>query len=556
MKNLGEYEHEEQTWQKQFEKSWTFGEKAADMVARFGGSWKFIGCLVTGLVIWVFLNITLSAFQAPIIMMSQNRQTQLDRVQSDYISKIVLRAEHQVRHANVKLDHLLSHQWKRLLEIQQTQVDLLQMLQAQHRHLNVHKLANQSTTLNDDTAVLMSPTSLAITKNIPSLNRQYHWSTETQPDAHTRMLLGHHFGAMSTNNDDVMVFARWHNDGDNYVGKVENVRFNIRYPGVVKRIVYDIVFANKTANLDDVFSGEGSVVLRNEMDAAHMHMNGHILRIEVHPRGSSPVAFANGDLPPRYKSAFHLKREDKITDFWKAPVQKVNITYSPPHQATILHLRAGQRLDRFKIDFFPSANVEKARVYVRKIDDSEANVENQHHIKVARGFSYNQQQELFFLGGLAIAGPETEDETTEKIDTGAKAQLEPVGYLREVIGARPLPSTWRVIAHAIWPDNSVPGSNALTATVLGPQQNMFDFGGRATYMGMSHVGVPGIGGLGDGFGDVSVTLNAKSGTEAVVMEASNVTVEIEERWEGPATYVLLCDETKVTYQGLIEEISG
>ncbi|KAJ3278442.1 hypothetical protein HDU76_009889, partial [Blyttiomyces sp. JEL0837] len=126
MRNLGEYELQEQNWQKQFERGWTFGEKAADLVARFGGSWKFIGCLLGFLGTWAALNLILgsisnnnpnvnpwdpypfillnlflsmlAALQAPIIMMSQNRQSQLDKLQSDYISKIVLRAEHQVRH--------------------------------------------------------------------------------------------------------------------------------------------------------------------------------------------------------------------------------------------------------------------------------------------------------------------------------------------------------------------------------------------------------------------------------------------------------------------------
>ncbi|KAJ3332990.1 hypothetical protein HDU76_012333 [Blyttiomyces sp. JEL0837] len=636
MRNLGEYEQQEQNWQKQFEKGWTFGEKAADLVARFGGSWRFIGCLLTGLALWATLNLVLTsinnthpnvnpwdpypfillnlfllmlaALQAPIIMMSQNRQNQLDRLQSDYISKIVLRAEHQVRHVNAKLDHLLSHQWKRLLEIQQTQVDLLQMLQAQHRHMNIpkhsdeapHQPRNSSTlaeparpsTYNhfDDSQSpglpshahtiaqatqheigqnLKSNSAMAFAGTSPSFNQQYHWSTETQPDAHTRMLLGHHFGASRTETDDVMVFAHWHTDGDNFFGNVENVRFDIRYPGVVKRIVYDLVFDDATATLDDVFSGEGTVALRNDMDVVHMHMSGRILRLEVHPRGSGPVtAFANGDLPSRYKSAFYLKREDKITDFWKAPLQKVNITYSPPHQAAILHLRAGQCLERFRIDFFPSSNVEKARVYVRRIDGSgsKEDVEDRknprQHRRISRGFSYDQQQELFFLGGLAIAGPDTEYAGTEQVaDTNegetTKVQLEPVGYLREVIGARPLPSSWRVIAHALWPDNSVPGSNASTATVLSgstaAQRSMFAFGGRTPGAGLGHAG---IGVVGDGFGEVSVTFDAKSGTEAVVMEASNVTVVINEKWEGPATYILLCDETRVAYQGIIEEITG
>ncbi|KAJ3294506.1 hypothetical protein HDU76_006951, partial [Blyttiomyces sp. JEL0837] len=418
---------------------------------------------------------------------------------------------------------------------------------------------------------------------IPSFTQQFHWATETQPDEHARMLLSHHFGGARSDHDDVMVFAHWHTDGDNYFGNVENVKFEIRYPGVIKRIMYDVSFNDPTATLDDVFSGEGTVTLRNDMDLPHMHLNGRILRLEIHQKGAPAVAFGNGDLPSRYKSAFHLRREDKITDFWKNPLTRVNITYSPPHQAAVLHLRAGQHIDRLRIDFFPASNVERARVYVKRVDGGDGNMsepKNQNHNRKTRKFSYDQQQELFFMGGIAVAGPDADYDGEHGNNQGKAvvaasptghapvsplAPSEPLGYLREVIGGRPVPTdSWRVIAHALWPDNSVPGSNANAAAIsaAGAGRNMFGFGNsggaRAGAGGIGSPGGGGVVGVGvGGVGDVvSVTLDAGSGTEAVVMEASPVTVVVEERWEGPATYVLLCDETRVAYQGVIEEEVG
>ena len=126
----------------------TFGEKSADNVAKFGGSWGFLFCLggfiggwalLNSLILpvgarwdeypWILLNLILSMLastQAPVIMMSQNRQAALDRLQSDYVSRAILRNENQTRHVDAKLDHLISYQWKRLLEIQEIQVQLLQ----------------------------------------------------------------------------------------------------------------------------------------------------------------------------------------------------------------------------------------------------------------------------------------------------------------------------------------------------------------------------------------------------------------------------------------------
>jgi len=137
---------------KEFDSNITFGEKVADHVASFGGSWTFIilfgVVLMTWLVVntrwilsnpfdpfpYIFLNLVLSclaAIQAPVIMMSQNRQGAKDRLQSEHDYKVNLKAELEIRHLHSKLDLMMTHQWHRLLEIQQVQTDLLEELAGQ-----------------------------------------------------------------------------------------------------------------------------------------------------------------------------------------------------------------------------------------------------------------------------------------------------------------------------------------------------------------------------------------------------------------------------------------
>ncbi len=127
----------------------TFGQKFADKVAAFGGSWTFIIAFFSFILIWMFINIWLfttrpfdpypfillnlilsciAAIQAPIIMMSQNRQEQKDRQQSEHDYKINLKAELEIQLLSEKIDHLLVHQNKKLLEIQEVQIDYLEDL--------------------------------------------------------------------------------------------------------------------------------------------------------------------------------------------------------------------------------------------------------------------------------------------------------------------------------------------------------------------------------------------------------------------------------------------
>jgi uncharacterized membrane protein len=129
----------------------TFGQRAADAVATFGGSWTFIGLFAAVLVAWVglnsfflvrygavfdsypyiLLNLVLSmlaAIQAPIILMSQNRQAQKDRLVTEHDYEVNLKAELEIMLLHEKIDLLRDGQWSSLLSIQHEQIRLLEKL--------------------------------------------------------------------------------------------------------------------------------------------------------------------------------------------------------------------------------------------------------------------------------------------------------------------------------------------------------------------------------------------------------------------------------------------
>lgn len=135
----------------------TRGQTISDKVARFGGSWSFIITFLLILVVWIvynsfipgkerfdpypfiLMNLLLSciaALQAPIIMMSQNRQEEKDRqrAQNDYL--VNMKAELEIRSLHRKIDLLLQEQMKTLYEIQQKQMDLLNQI---HTKLAAHE---------------------------------------------------------------------------------------------------------------------------------------------------------------------------------------------------------------------------------------------------------------------------------------------------------------------------------------------------------------------------------------------------------------------------------
>lgn len=129
----------------------TPGQKAADAVARFGGSWTFIMLFGVTLVAWVVLNSLilarydrsfdpypyillnlflsmLASIQAPIILMSQNRQAQKDRLVAAHDYEVNLKAELEIMLLHEKVDLLREGQWDELLKIQQEQIRLMTQL--------------------------------------------------------------------------------------------------------------------------------------------------------------------------------------------------------------------------------------------------------------------------------------------------------------------------------------------------------------------------------------------------------------------------------------------
>ena len=127
----------------------TIGQRLADKIAAFGGSWTFIVIFFIFILLWmgtniwilatksfdpfpfILLNLILSclaAIQAPIIMMSQNRKEERDRLRGENDYKINLKAELEIKLLSEKIDHMIVHQNKKLIEIQEIQADYLEDL--------------------------------------------------------------------------------------------------------------------------------------------------------------------------------------------------------------------------------------------------------------------------------------------------------------------------------------------------------------------------------------------------------------------------------------------
>ena len=127
----------------------SFGQRLADRVARFGGSWKFISWFAIVLAIWIGINLVLAgrarfdpypfillnlvlsclaAIQAPVIMMSQNRQEEKDRERNENDYVVNLKAEIEIRTLHQKIDLLMQEQFKKLIESQAEQIKLLQSI--------------------------------------------------------------------------------------------------------------------------------------------------------------------------------------------------------------------------------------------------------------------------------------------------------------------------------------------------------------------------------------------------------------------------------------------
>lgn len=133
----------------------TFGERLSDRVAEFGGSWRFIITFALLLVAWaalnsawfsaappdpfpyIFLNLILSmiaALQAPVIMMSQNRQAARDRLTAANDYEVNLKAELEIMSLHEKVDHMRLEQLEFIVKTQQQQIDLLNRLAGEKSH--------------------------------------------------------------------------------------------------------------------------------------------------------------------------------------------------------------------------------------------------------------------------------------------------------------------------------------------------------------------------------------------------------------------------------------
>ena len=133
----------------EFDRQLSFGDRISDKLANFAGSWTFIALFSGFLLVWITMNTivlmqkpfdpypyillnlflsALAAIQAPVIIMSQNRQEERDRLNAEHDYQVNLNAELEIHQLHRKIDHLLINQGERLLEIQKIQVELMEDL--------------------------------------------------------------------------------------------------------------------------------------------------------------------------------------------------------------------------------------------------------------------------------------------------------------------------------------------------------------------------------------------------------------------------------------------
>lgn len=133
----------------EFDRQLSFGERLSDRIADFAGSWTFIIIFSVVMFVWIVVNTfimvtrpfdpypyillnlvlsALAAIQAPVIIMSQNRQESRDRVHAEHDYWVNLHTEMEIHQLHKKIDHLLFKQGQKLLEIQKIQIELMEDL--------------------------------------------------------------------------------------------------------------------------------------------------------------------------------------------------------------------------------------------------------------------------------------------------------------------------------------------------------------------------------------------------------------------------------------------
>jgi uncharacterized membrane protein len=151
VQSFSERQHISRDTNLEFEKKLTLGQRLADKVAAFGGSWTFIIIFAAILLLWVALNTLilarhsasfdpypyillnlflsmLAAAQAPVILMSQNRQGVKDRLDVAHDYEVNLKAELEILSLHEKMDELRELKWADLITMQQEQIRLLTQL--------------------------------------------------------------------------------------------------------------------------------------------------------------------------------------------------------------------------------------------------------------------------------------------------------------------------------------------------------------------------------------------------------------------------------------------
>nr|KAJ3410898.1 hypothetical protein HK105_002779 [Polyrhizophydium stewartii] len=610
IKNLKNFEIEQTGWLNQFELGRTIGQIAADAVARFGGSWGFLIALFAFLAAWMIINGILNAFgyawdpypfvllnlalstlaaaQAPIIMMSQNRQAERDRLQSNYVSEAILRNEHQTRLVDAKVDHLISNQWKRLLEIQEIQIHLLEL---QINHIGGGPHPNRMGRYAAWSRLVSSIGSPG--QRFSKLKRA--WTVEIQSDHLTKLLLRNYFDVELPG--DTFAFSHWHEDGDNFTGIITDVSLDIN-DRKLSHITFTLSFGEQMATMDDVLSGEGTVHLRNDFNIPHMQHFGRIARIAPLFANGATATFNNGELPPRYKPAFARKRQDRITEIWKTHIRALKITYVTPLQLAMVDVDAGCVLRDVTVTIFPRTNgvIPSTDVYFAKDVHPDLIPAEKHHDAEHPGAA----QDAAAVSGTAAAAGTDGGAAPE----AAKQRLDdPVVYGRQIVGPRPLPEgVWKPMVHYDAKTNTIMTSEERrkmleesrqarfreeSATAEPDQEprrpslsrihaplrlSSFKIDGRKSTKTMI-VGSPvaatasqsalasGAGaGAGAGAGQTErVSFGNGTSLDDVrldsVIATAPVSIMLQQEFVGPATYLFLCDEARVSIHGDIEECS-
>ena len=160
IKSLQQHEVITKNVENQLDQNWTLGERLADKIATFGGSWAFLMCFATFLAIWIIVNTVVmvthpadpypfillnlflsmtAALQAPLILMSQNRSSDYDRLHADNDFHVNLKTEEEMRVLHAKIDRLIQTDYPDMLEVQALQTKMLGEMQQQLSALNAQQ---------------------------------------------------------------------------------------------------------------------------------------------------------------------------------------------------------------------------------------------------------------------------------------------------------------------------------------------------------------------------------------------------------------------------------